>query len=70
MKPSQPKYVRALSLLVTSLIIQTPAQARTPSSATADNIARLAVVKPGVLCADRRGPQQYRRAGQSCAIGQ
>ncbi|RMP92324.1 hypothetical protein ALQ13_04666, partial [Pseudomonas savastanoi pv. glycinea] len=47
MKPSQPKYVRALSLLVTSLIIQTPAQARTPSSATAYNIARLAVVKPG-----------------------
>ncbi|RMV78624.1 Tannase [Pseudomonas caricapapayae] len=50
MKPSQPKYARALLLLVTSLTIQTSAQARTPSSATTDNIARLAVVKPVGAC--------------------
>ncbi|KPY74943.1 Feruloyl esterase, partial [Pseudomonas syringae pv. syringae] len=51
MKPSQPKYAHALLLLVTSLSIQTPAMARVASSATADNVARLAVVKPVSSCA-------------------
>ncbi|PBP66739.1 tannase/feruloyl esterase family alpha/beta hydrolase, partial [Pseudomonas syringae] len=51
MKPSQPKYAHALLLLVTSLSIQTPALARMASSATADNTARLAVVKPVSNCA-------------------
>ena len=51
MKPSQPKYAHALLLLVTSLSLQTPAQARMASSATVDNTARLAVVKPVSSCA-------------------
>ncbi len=68
MKPSQPKYVRALSLLVTSLIIQTPAQARTPSSATADNIARLAVVKPVSACSALTGVDLNDIGGQGSRV--
>lgn len=68
MKPSQPKYVRALSLLVTSLIIQTPAQARTPSSATAYNIARLAVVKPVSACSALTGVDLNDIGGQGSRV--
>ncbi len=68
MKPALPRYTDVLIILVSSLIFQVPAQARTSVSAATGNIAQLAVVAPVKTCAALRDADLSDIGGQGSRV--